>query len=68
MSKTLIHSKKKKPQKNQNEIMPFTVTWMDPETVILSEVKDKDKYHVLTIICGIFKKKKKKKRYKQIFL
>ena len=36
------------------------MTWMDPETVILSEVKDKDKYHVLSLICGIFKKKKKK--------
>ena len=29
-----------------NKIMPFTVTWMDPEIVILSEVKsEKGKYH-----------------------
>ena len=35
------------------------MTWTDPEIVILREVKDKDKYHVLSLICGIFKKKKK---------
>ena len=38
----------------KNEIMPFTTTWMDPETVILSEVKaEKDKYHMVSLTCGI---------------
>ena len=25
--------------RKKNEIMPFPVTWMDPETITLSEVK-----------------------------
>ena len=33
----------------ENEIMPFAVTWMDLEIIILSEVsqKEKDKYHMI---------------------
>ena len=44
----------------KNEIIPFTATWMDLESVIQSEVsqKDKNKYCMLTHICGISKKKK----------
>ena len=32
----------------KNEIMPFAITWMELETLILSEVsqKEKDKYHM----------------------
>ena len=37
----------------KNEIMPFTVTWMDLEIIILSEVIQKDKYHMRSLICGI---------------
>ena len=37
--------------------MPFAATWMQLETVIQSEVsqKEKNKYHILTHICGIQK-------------
>ena len=34
----------------KNKIMPFAATWMELETLILSEVsqKEKDKYHDIT--------------------
>ena len=40
---------------NKNEIMPFVATWMDLEILILSEVsqEEKNKYHVISLICGI---------------
>ena len=39
----------------KNEITPFTSTGMDLEIIILSEVSqtEKDKYHMITLICGI---------------
>ena len=35
--------------------MPFAVIWMNLEIVTLSEVSqaEKDKYHVISLICGI---------------
>ena len=38
----------------RNEIGSFVEMWMDPETVIQSEViqKEKNKYRILTHICG----------------
>ena len=39
----------------KNKIIPFTTTWMELETLILSEVsqKEKDKYHMISLISGI---------------
>ena len=38
-----------------NEIMSFEATWMDLESVILSEVSqtEKEKFHVTFFVCGI---------------
>ena len=38
-------------------IVPFAETWIDLETVIQSEVsqKEKNKYHIMLLICGIQK-------------
>ena len=35
----------------------FAATWMDLETIILSEVSqtEKDKYHMILLACGIYK-------------
>ena len=37
--------------------MPSAAIWMDLEIIILSEVSQtvKDKHHMLSLICGIFK-------------
>ena len=39
----------------KNEIMPFAATWVDIEVTIPSEIsqKEEDKYHVISLICGI---------------
>ena len=39
----------------KNEIMPFAVTWMELETLILSGVsqKEKDKYPMISLVSGI---------------
>ena len=39
----------------KNKIMPFAARWMELETLILSEVsqKEKDKYHMISLLSGI---------------
>lgn len=37
----------------KSEIMPFAATRMELETLILSEVRKKDKYHMISLISGI---------------
>ena len=39
----------------KNAIMPSAATWMELETLILSEVsqKEKNKYHLISLISGI---------------
>ena len=39
----------------RNKIVPFAEMWIDLETVIQSEVsqKEKNKYHIVPLLCGI---------------
>ena len=37
------------------KILPFATVWMDLENIMLSEISqlEKDKYHMISLICGI---------------
>ena len=39
----------------KKKILPFVTVWMDLENIKLSEIRQsvKDKYHVISLICGI---------------
>ena len=39
----------------RSEIMPFAATWIDLQTVIQSEIsqKEKNKCHIILLICGL---------------
>ena len=41
----------------KNKIISFAATWLDLESVILSQVSqtEKEKYHMAPLICGIYK-------------
>ena len=40
----------------KNKVMPFAATWMELETLILSEMsqEEKDKYLMISLISGIY--------------
>ena len=37
----------------KNKIMPFAATWMELETLVLSEVSQKEKYCMISLVSGI---------------
>ena len=44
----------------KNKILPFATTWMDLEVIMLSEISQKDKYCMISLIHVNFKNKNKK--------
>ena len=38
-----------------NEFLPFALTWMELECIMLSEISqsEKDKYRMISLMCGI---------------
>ena len=53
--KWYIHTMEYYPAIKKNKIMPFATTWMELETVIISEVsqQEEDKYHMMSLISRI---------------
>ena len=51
-----------------NEILPFATTWMDLEGIMVGEIsqREKEKYCVISSICGILKTKQNKTNTKLI--
>ena len=52
----------------KNEILTFATTWMDLQGIMWSEISqtEKDKYHMISLICKIQKiKKANKTKWKQ---
>ena len=39
----------------KNGILPFATTWMELDSIMLSEINqsEKDKYHMISLTCGI---------------
>ena len=37
----------------KSAIVPFATTWIDLEIIILSKISKKDKYHMISLMCGI---------------
>ena len=47
--------------KKKNKIMPFLATWMDLQIIRVNTVsqKEKDKYHMISHLCGISDRRSK---------
>ena len=37
----------------KNDVIPFIATWVELETLILSKISQKDKYHMISLKTGI---------------
>ena len=50
-----IHTREYYSAIKKNKIMPFAATWMELETLVLSKIsqKEKDRYHMISLISGI---------------
>ena len=40
-----------------NRTLPFVITCMDLKGIMLTEKSEKDKYHLISLICGALKTK-----------
>ena len=45
-----IHIVKYNSAIKKNEILQFVTTWMDLEGIVLSKIRQKDKYHMISLI------------------
>ena len=50
-----IHTVENHPSIEKNVVLPFAAVWMDLENIMLSEMSDKDKYCMTSLICRIWK-------------
>lgn len=48
-----------------NDIVPLAAVWMDLDGIMLSEIRqiEKDKYIMISVICGILQKQSKTKTH-----
>ena len=55
MDKKVVHIMEYYSAIKKNETMPFAVTWMDPEIIMLSEVSqtETDKYNTIPLTFGV---------------
>ena len=49
----------------KKELLPFTTAWMEPESIVLSEVSQalRDKYHMISPLTGTLSTKEKSEQY-----
>ena len=49
-----IHTMEYYVAMRKNEIWPFVATWVELESVMLSEIShtEKDRYHMVSLLCG----------------